>query len=136
MAISLRRQVFSSLRPYRAMLGFALAQVVLIGGAELLKPWPLKLVIDNVLGSQQLSWSLVAGWSRATLLLAACAGLVVVYIVLGALNMLNNYTTARIGQNMVNDLRGALYTHLQRLSLAFHNRRQVGDLLYRVTTDT
>jgi ATP-binding cassette subfamily B protein len=135
MTISLRRQVFAALRPYRVMLGFALVQVVLIGGAELLKPWPLKVIIDNVLGGQQLSWSLVAGWSRATLLLAACAGLVVVYIVLGALTMLNNYTTIRIGQSLVNDLRSALYNHLQRLSLAFHNRRQVGDLLYRVTAD-
>jgi ATP-binding cassette subfamily B protein/subfamily B ATP-binding cassette protein MsbA len=135
MTISLRRQVFAALRPYRAMLGFALVQVVLIGGAELLKPWPLKIIIDNVLGGQRLSWPLVAGWSRATLLLAACVGLVVVYIVLGALTMLNNYTTIRIGQSLVNDLRGALYNHLQRLSLAFHNRRQVGDLLYRVTAD-
>ena len=37
---------------------------------------------------------------------------------------------------MVNDLRRDIYSHLQRLSLAFHNRRQVGDLLYRVTADT
>ena len=37
---------------------------------------------------------------------------------------------------MVNDMRRDLYAHLQRLSLAFHNRRQVGDLLYRVTADT
>ncbi len=37
---------------------------------------------------------------------------------------------------MVNDLRGALYAHLQRLSLAFHNRQRVGDLLYRVTADS
>src|SRR6266852_8575146 len=108
MTPSLRRQVFASLRPYRGMFGFALAQVVLIGGAELLKPWPLKVIIDNVLGGQRLSWSLVAGWSRATLLLAACVGLVVVYIVLGALTMLNNYTTIRIGQSLVNDLRSAL----------------------------
>jgi ATP-binding cassette, subfamily B, bacterial len=50
--------------------------------------------------------------------------------------MLNNYTTIRIGQRMVNDLRSDLYGHLQRLSLAFHSRRQVGDLLYRVTADT
>ena len=135
MTQSLRRQVFAALRPYHAMLGFALAQVVLIGGAELLKPWPLKVIIDNVLGGQRLSWPLVAGWSRATLLLAACVGLVVVYIVLGALTMLNNYTTIRIGQSLVNDLRGALYHHLQRLSLAFHHRRQVGDLLDRVTAD-
>ncbi len=136
MTLSLRRQVFAFLRPYRTVFGFALAQVVLIGGAELLKPWPLKLIIDNVLGGQRLLWPLVAGWSRETLLLAACVGLVVVYIMLGALNLLNNYTTIRIGQNMVNDLRGKLYNHLQRLSLAFHHRRQVGDLLYRVTADT
>jgi hypothetical protein len=48
------------------MLGFALAQVVLIGGAEVLKPWPLKVIIDNVLGRQQLSGSLrvAVGQSR------------------------------------------------------------------------
>src|SRR5215510_6469059 len=136
MISSLRRQVLASLRPYRGMFIFALAQVILIGGAELLKPWPLKLIIDNVLGGQLLSWLLVAGWSREALLLAVCVGLVGVYLVLGALNLLNNYTTIRIGQSIVNDLRGALYNHLQRLSLAFHNRRQVGDLLYRVTADT
>jgi ATP-binding cassette, subfamily B, bacterial len=135
MTQSLRRQVFAAVRPYHAMLGFALVQVVLIGGAEVLKPWPLKVIIDNVLGGRPLSWPLVAGWSRATLLLAACVGLVVVYIVLGALTMLNNYTTIRIGQSLVNDLRGALYHHLQRLSLTFHYHRQVGDLLYRVTAD-
>ncbi len=136
MTPSIRRQVFASLRPYRGMVGFAFAQVVLIGGAELLKPWPLKLIIDHVLGGQPLSWPVVAGWPREALLLAACVGLVGIYLVLGGLSVLNNYTTIRIGQSMVNDLRGALYNHLQRLSLAFHHRRQVGDLLYRVTADT
>src|SRR5689334_5904503 len=37
---------------------------------------------------------------------------------------------------MVNDLRATLYAHLQRLSLAFHGRQKVGDLMYRVTSDT
>src|SRR5437763_4357692 len=37
---------------------------------------------------------------------------------------------------MVNDLRGDLYAHLQRLSLAFHSRQRVGDLLYRITADS
>ena len=37
---------------------------------------------------------------------------------------------------MVNDLRGALYGHLQRLSLAFHSRQKVGDLMYRITADS
>ena len=133
---SLRQQVFAALWPYRGLFIFALVQVSIIGGAEILKPWPLKLIIDNVLGGQPLSWTLASQWSRETLLFVACVGLVSIYLVLAGMNVLKNYTTVHIGQNMVNDLRGTLYNHLQRLSLAFHTRRQVGDLLYRVTYDT
>lgn len=133
---SLRRQILALLHPYRGLFLFALLQVGLIAAAELLKPWPLKVIIDHVLGSKPLDWLMVAGWSRETLLLATCLSLVAIYLVLGALTLVNNYTTIRIGQSMVNDLRAALYNHLQRLSLAFHNRRETGDLLYRVTADT
>jgi len=133
---ALRRQIFALLSPYRGLFLFALLQVVLIGAAELLKPWPLKVIIDNVVGQQPLGWSAVDGWSRDTLLMVACGSLVGIYVILGVLTLVNNYTTIRIGQSMVNDLRAALYNHLQRLSLAFHNRREVGDLLYRVTADT
>lgn len=136
MTMSLRWQIFALLRPYRGLFLFALLQVAIIAAAELLKPWPLKVIIDHVLGQKTLGWSVVAGWSRDTLLLVVCLSLVGIYLVLGALNLVNNYTTIRIGQSMVNDLRAALYNHLQRLSLAFHNRRETGDLLYRVTADT
>lgn len=136
MASALRRQVLASLRPYRTQFLIAVSQVVLITCAELLKPWPLKVIIDHVLGGKALSWGFAAGWSRETLLLAACLAMVGIYLFLGGLNIVNNYTTIRMGQSMVNDLRGAVYNHLQRLSLAFHHRRQVGDLLYRVTADT
>jgi ATP-binding cassette, subfamily B, bacterial len=136
MAVSLRRQILASLWPYRGLFLFSLAQVVLIGGAELLKPWPLKIIIDNVVGGKPLAWGPFASWSSEQLLMLTCIGLVGIYLVLGLLTLVNNHTTIRIGQSMVNDLRGALYNHLQRLSLAFHNRRQVGDLLYRVTADT
>jgi len=134
--MSLRRQIAASLQPYRSLLLLALLQVVFIGAVELLKPWPLKIIIDNVLGGKPVAWSWVVHWSRDQLLMAACLALVSIYIVLGLLNLINNHTTIRIGQSMVNDLRGKLYNHLQRLSLAFHNQRQVGDLLYRVTADT
>jgi ATP-binding cassette subfamily B protein/subfamily B ATP-binding cassette protein MsbA len=136
MASTLRRQVFASLRPYRTQFAIAVGQVILITGAELLKPWPLKVIIDHVLNGNPLFWGFAAAWSRDALLLASCLSLVAIYLLLGGLNVINNYTTIRIGQGMVNDLRGAVYNHLQRLSLAFHHRRQVGDLLYRVTADT
>ncbi len=124
------------LRPYRFPFLFALAQVFAISALEVLKPWPLKIIIDNVLGDKPAGWGLADALSRDSLLIAACAGMIVIYLLLGGITLLNNYTTIRIGQRMVNDLRRDIYSHLQRLSLAFHSRRQVGDLMYRVTADT
>src|SRR6516164_454853 len=123
------------LTPYRWLAVWALLQVFLIAGFELLKPWPLQVVIDNVLGGKPFPFSALTS-SPAQLLLLACAGIVVVHVGAGALTLLHNYTTIRVGQQMVNDLRGALYAHLQRLSLAFHSRQRVGDLLYRITADS
>jgi ATP-binding cassette subfamily B protein len=123
------------LKGHQWSIAWAMFQVLLIVGFELLKPWPLQIVIDNVLGGKSLSF---AGFtsSPGSLLLFASIGIVAVHFGAGALTLLHNYTAIRIGQNMVNDLRGSLYAHLQRLSLAFHSRQRVGDLLYRITADS
>jgi ATP-binding cassette subfamily B protein/subfamily B ATP-binding cassette protein MsbA len=130
------KKTLKYLWPYRVPFLIALAQVFIISGCELLKPWPLKVIIDNVLSGKPAPWGFENVFSPATLLILAVTGMVIIYIVLGGITLLNNYTTIKIGQKMVNDMRGDLYAHLQRLSLAFHNRRKVGDLLYRVTADT
>jgi len=132
----MKRTVRSYLKPYWPAFSFALGQVLFISALELLKPWPLKIIIDNVLSGKPLPWGPVVGWSPHRLLLFSCIGLVVVYVMLGGLHILNNYTTIRIGQGMVNDLRRDLYSHLQRLSLSFYHRQQLGDLMYRITADT
>lgn len=130
------RRVIPYLRPYMWPFLFALAQVFLISACELLKPWPLKLIIDHVLSDKPLPWGFEGAFDKAAVLLITCLGLVLIYLLLGGLTVLNNFTTIKIGQKMVNDLRRDLYSHLQRMSLAFHSRRQVGDLMYRVTADT
>ena len=132
----MKRKILPYFWPYRWPFLFALIQVFVISGCELLKPWPLKIVIDNVLGGKPIRWESVAHLSTASLLLLACIGVVIIYLIVGGVTLLNNYTTIKIGQRMVNDMRRDLYSHLQRLSLAFHSRRQVGDLMYRVTADT
>ena len=132
----MRREIFKYLRPYRVPFSIALLQVFLISAFEILKPWPMKIVIDNVLTGKPVSWALVSSFSQDSILLLSCVGLVLIYLFLGGMTIVNNYTTIRIGQRMVNDFRSDLYSHLQRLSLAFHSRRQVGDLLYRITADT
>ena len=123
------------LKAHRWRIAWALLQVLLIAGFELLKPWPLQIVIDNALGGKPFPIAALSS-SPVKLLLLACAGMVVVHFGAGVLTLLHNYTAIRIGQDMVNDLRGALYAHLQRLSLAFHSRQRVGDLLYRITADS
>jgi ATP-binding cassette subfamily B protein/subfamily B ATP-binding cassette protein MsbA len=130
------KKILKYLWPYRFPFLLALAQVFIISGCELLKPWPLKVIIDNVLSGKPAPWGLENVFTPANLLVLAAIGMVTIYIVLGAITLLNNYTTISIGQKMVNDMRRDLYAHLQRLSLAFHSRRQVGDLMYRVTADT
>src|ERR1051326_7999892 len=122
------------LKAHRWQVAWALAQVFLIAGFELLKPWPLQIVIDYVLGGKPPLDPLFS-WPAPLLLLVACIGLVIVNLGASALTLLHNYTTIRVGQNMVNDLRSDLYAHLQRLSLAYHSRQRVGDLMYRITAD-
>ena len=130
------KKLLPYLKPYRWRVVWALSQVFLIAGFELLKPWPLQVVIDNVLGGKPFPIAALSSSPPSLILLGACLAIVVVHFGGGALTLLHNYTTIRVGQNMVNDLRGALYAHLQRLSLAFHGRQRVGDLLYRVTADS
>src|SRR5690348_10035277 len=106
------KKLLPYLKPHRWWIAWVLLQVLLIAGFELLKPWPLQIVIDNVLGGKPFP---IEGLpvSPAGLLLLACLGIVVIHFGAGALTLLHNYTAIRIGQNMVNDLRSALYSHLQ-----------------------
>jgi ATP-binding cassette subfamily B protein len=137
--MALLLKILPYLRAYRWPVAWALGQVFLIAAFELLKPWPLQIVIDYVLGGKvpAADSRIVALLSvpKAELLLLACLGMVIVNFGSGALTQLHYYTTIRVGQNMVNDLRGALYAHLQRQSLAYHGRQRVGDLMYRITAD-
>jgi ATP-binding cassette subfamily B protein/subfamily B ATP-binding cassette protein MsbA len=130
------RTVGRYLRPHRGAFVLALLPVALISAGELLKPWPLKIVVDHVLGDAPLGLDPAAPWSRSQLLLAACAGLVALAAVLALLQVVANGMTIAIGQRMVDDFRRDLYQHLQRLSPRFYAERSTGDLLYRVAADT
>jgi len=138
MAVFLK--ILPYLRAYRWQVAWALGQVFLIAGFELLKPWPLQIVIDDVLGGKTPApdnpLAPLLAMPKGEVLLLSCLGIVLANFGSGALTQLHYYTTIRVGQNMVNDLRGALYAHLQRQSLAYHGRQRVGDLMYRITADS
>src|ERR1700674_3434072 len=128
--------VMRRMRPYAGRLALAITKVLLIAALEILKPWPLKIVIDNVLRGQPMRMAWASAMAPGQLLIAACAGLVGLYLAGAVLQVSNCYLTISIGQRMVNDLRARLFDHLQSLSLSFHRRREIGDLMVRITYDT
>ena len=109
---------------------------------DTLKPWPLKLVIDNVLAGQPLPRSfrwiaaLPGGGARYGLLAWLTAGTIVLFLSAWLSRMARAYVQAGVGTRMVYDLGADLFDHLQRLSLRFHGRRPTGDLVQRVTSDS
>jgi ATP-binding cassette subfamily B protein len=109
-------------------------------GLDLLKPWPLKLVIDNVLGHHPtphfLTQILPGSASPHGLLAYAAAGTVLIFLIATASTTFYNYFSLQIGQRMVFDLASDMFAHLQRLSLVFHSRRELGDTIQRVTGDS
>jgi subfamily B ATP-binding cassette protein MsbA len=129
------------LRPHTKSLAIALAAVLGEGLTNLLEPWPLKVVIDNVLKRQPLHGWLIrllapaAGADRLTILkFAAIAALAIAGV--GALcSYTEKFLTTSIGQWVMHELRLRLYSHIQRLSLAYHDQKQTGDLVSRVTSD-
>jgi ATP-binding cassette, subfamily B, bacterial len=129
-------EVFRRMRTHRVRLTVVVVALFLASVIEAAKPWPLKIVIDNVLPSEPLRMRWLPELSRQQLLVGCCAVLVLVYLLVGAINVASNYVTISIGQGMVNDLRAQLFDHLQRLSLSFHRRREIGDLMVRIAYDT
>jgi ATP-binding cassette, subfamily B, bacterial len=121
------------LRPHRAVL--ALAFVAVLGEAitDLLEPWPLKIVFDYVFGTKHVpAW--IPGNKTSILHFAVLA--VIVIALIGALSAYaEKYLTTSVGQWVMHDLRRVLYHHIQRLSLAYHDRKPTGDLISTVTAD-
>ena len=131
--------LYTLLRPYWKIGVVALAAMILESGADLLEPWPLKVVLDYVIGSKTPpAW--LAAWTgdlpaRLSLLKAATAAVLGIALVGAVSTYAEKYASATIGKRVGYDLRHALYHHVQRLSLAFYDTRQTGDLLVRLTAD-
>jgi ATP-binding cassette subfamily B protein/subfamily B ATP-binding cassette protein MsbA len=108
---------------------------------DTLKPWPMKLIVDNVLANRALPS--VAGWitrlpggdSRLGPLTWLVAGTVLLFVAGWLSRMARSYVQAGLGTRMSYGLGAEVFDHLQRLSLLFHGRQPTGDLVQRVTSD-
>src|SRR5712691_2724830 len=135
------RDLIPLLRPYRVALGWATVAMVLDAALTVLRPWPLKVVIDLVLSHRHSRVPLLGGWLEAaraapmSIVYGACAATLAIALSTGWLTYYFTRALGDVGQRFVFALRRDLFAHLQRLSLRFHDRQRTGDLITRLTSD-
>jgi len=126
--------------PYWKPFTLGITAVAVEALADLLQPWPLKIVVDLIGEKRMPAW--IAGWVASlfgTDKLAVLNFVAFAVIMIAALGAVSSYVESvsmtTVGQWVTHDLRSTLYNHIQRLSLSYHDRSQTGDLITRVTSD-
>ena len=125
------RRLLTLLRPYKAAVAQGLLVTLAITAVGLAKPWPTKILVDDALGGGSF-----LGLSGEGALLLAVALTVALFLLSGALGLLQTMLLFGLAQRLIAHLRERVFGHLTRLSLRFHDSRGSGDSVYRVSNDT
>ena len=129
------------LRPHWKTLVVAFIAVIGETAADVLEPWPITIVVDNILQGKRLSGvlghavGLLFGQNASALLIFALVAVLTIAIVGGISGYIEKYLTTTVSQWVAHELRMLLYQRIQRLSLAEHGKSRAGDLITRVTKD-
>jgi ABC-type multidrug transport system fused ATPase/permease subunit len=129
------------IRPYHGWLIVILLAMLVETAMSLAGPWPLKVVLDNAVGTHRApEWLVrlvgpsIIGNKMGLAALAAIAAVCIA--ALGAVaSYIDNYYTESVGQWVAHDLRMRVYKHLDHLSLAYYDTHQTGTLLSTITSD-
>jgi ATP-binding cassette subfamily B protein/subfamily B ATP-binding cassette protein MsbA len=118
-------RIIRYLRPYRALAMITLVCAALTTALELVPPWLIKVVIDDVIQTR-----------HADLLPWVIAGLVTAYGLKNLFASLRIRFNNTLEQRVVHDLREQVFAALQRLSVSFYENRSTGEIMSRVNNDT
>jgi ABC-type multidrug transport system fused ATPase/permease subunit len=132
-------RVLRFLRPHWKLAGSSVLVTVVSALAALLGPWPLKVVVDNVLDKRPLSHAVAQllgrfGANQIDLLIIAVVFGLSVALLTNGLAVIGNYVNTKIQQFITLDFRSELFLHAQKLSLAFHDRRRSGMVIYMINS--
>jgi ATP-binding cassette, subfamily B, bacterial len=121
------RRIVRLFRPYRLRLSWLLTMILFSAALGVVPPFLLRDLLNNVLPK---------GQNLDTHLLALLvAGMVAIPIVTQAIGVAQTWQSNLVGQQVMHDLRAAVYRHLQRLSLAFFTRTRTGEVQSRIAND-
>ncbi|MDD5541694.1 MAG: ABC transporter ATP-binding protein [Acidobacteriia bacterium] len=138
---SRKLRIIDVVRPHWKALTLALVAVLGEALTDILEPWPIKIVVDNIQRSNKLPGRMgemitgLFGQSHYAVLNFAVAAVAVIAVIGAVSAYFEKYLTTSVSQWVGHDLRRTLYHHIHRLSLAEHDESRTGDLITRVTSD-
>jgi ATP-binding cassette, subfamily B, bacterial len=136
--LSYWRKVFRYLRPYWVLAAGAVAGSLVTTGVGLLAPWPMKILVDSVLGNEPLpglirSVGTVAPSKGSMLVLVVMTGLALA-LATSLATIITSYLTTKLELAMTLDFRSDLFQQAQRLSMAYHEQRRSGMIIYIINS--
>ncbi|MBK8000142.1 MAG: ABC transporter ATP-binding protein [Verrucomicrobia bacterium] len=133
------RRVFQFFRPEAPRLVLVAALMMLSIGLSLLKPWPLAVIVDSVLGNHPLpGWiaSKLGSATKETLIATLAIAVLALHLGQSAISSAQNFVAIQIGLSGLRRVRVEVFACLQRLSLRFHQGSRSGDIIHRAAWDT
>jgi ABC-type multidrug transport system fused ATPase/permease subunit len=135
------RLVRRLLNPYRGWLLVILVAMLVQTAMSIAAPWPLKIILDNVVGTHKppewlkaLHFPALRG-DRMELAAIAAVGTLLIALLGAISSYVENYFTESTAQWVAYDLRNKVYDHLQRLSLAYYDSHRLGTILSTIIDD-
>ena len=137
--LRLLARAFGYFKPDVGRIGLAVGLLLAGIGVNLLKPWPLAILVDSVLGSKPYpAWlpGEIMAWAQPAQITAIIAASLVLYLVHSAVCAGHVYLTIGIGLRGLRRVRDDVFGWIQRLSLRYHHGTVAGDIIFRAGTDT
>lgn len=118
------KRVMQYAKPYNVQIGFMLLLILITTGLSLISPLIIRDLIDNTLPNKNLP--------RLNVMAAV---LLVIPLVSALLMIVQRWLNASVGEGVIYDLRVALYSHFQRMSLRFFTNTRTGEIMSRLNND-
>ncbi len=126
-------------RPDAGRIGLAVGLLLVSIGINLLKPWPLAIIVDSVLGNKPYpTWlpGQMRAWAQPGQLTAIIAASLALHLAYAAVGAGHVYLSIGVGLRGLRRVRDDVFGWLQRLSLRYHHGTEAGDIIFRAGTDT
>jgi ATP-binding cassette, subfamily B, bacterial len=123
------RRIVGTFKPYRGKVALVAVLILVTSALGLINPLLIRVVFDDIIqGDGPES-------ARLRLLFLVSAVMILTPIIGGALGLWQTYTNNIVGQNVMQDLRNSLYSHLQHMPLKFFTSTRTGEIQSRLSND-